>query len=180
MKLLALMMGLYVAACSAKTTDSLVEKYVNVELALSHARIEAARAAYKELSAGDIDQPGKRAFLWFRIRGVALPFLERAHDDLAIVSPPPAAPDYHALTLATVKGELLALRAMSAALEGRTNPEAYKDAYHRLFDLQRELKQWERARERLLSRASVTLAPLPKVALPEPSADPGAMVIPTP
>jgi hypothetical protein len=181
MRCVALVLCICVAACG-KQKDTAVEQFMNKDFAPAHARILDARSAYKDIGLNDIDQPGKRAFLLFRVEKVALPLLEMAHDELQTLNPPSAAKAFVATTLELVNAERDALRRMHDALSGTAPAETFKSARHSLASLAPRVSQWTRARDQVVSKARVKLAPLARAPIPEqqPAADAGAMVSPGP
>jgi hypothetical protein len=137
-----------------------------------------ACAAYKDIGATDIEQPGKRAFLVFRVEKVALPLLDQAHAALQALEPPPAAKAFVASTLELVTSEREQLRRIDAALTGAAPAESFKTAHRALAALAPQVARWTRQRDQLLAAARAKLEPLPRAPLPEelPPADAGAMV----
>jgi hypothetical protein len=154
-------------ACGGKAADSAVDQYINKDFAPTHAKILAGRKAYGDVNAADVDEPGKLAFLRFRIAEVAAPFLAQALDESRTITPPPAAKAFHEYTIAVLTDEAPALAAMATALSP-VDAAAFKAAHARMMEVQGRVITWEEFRTRLLSEAHVELGPLPKVSIPEP------------
>jgi hypothetical protein len=172
-----LMLCVWVVACG-KQKDAAVEQFMNKDFAPAHALITEARAAYNDIGVQDIDQPGKRAFLEFRIEKVALPMFDKAYDELQALQPPAAAKAFVATTVELVAAEREQLRRVDAALTGAAPADTFKTARRALAALGPEIAIWIRERDQLLSAAKATLAPLPRAPIPDelPSMDAGAMV----
>lgn len=166
MRALVVVGCLWVIACSGQKSDKAVDDYVNKDFAEAHAKIVAAREAYYRIAAADIDQPGKLEHLRFHLRDVAEPFLAQALDEAKRLTPPAGAKDFHAHTLSTLRVEHTAIAELADALDP-PNPERFKAAHEKMMDAQTQVFQWEEVRQRMLSRAGVKLAPLPKARLPE-------------
>src|SRR5712672_2137038 len=98
----ALVLGVAIAAfaCGGKKNagdSKAIDRYVNVELAPHLAKVVAARSAYDDVKATDIDeQPDKMKWLF---RDVAAPFLSQALADASSITPPPAAKQVHEAAL---------------------------------------------------------------------------------
>src|SRR6478735_3835505 len=89
---LAVCLVVALAACGGKknAADSkAIDSYVNQDLAPLLAKVIAARSAYGDVRAEDIDtQPDKMRWLF---RDVAAPFLKQAVTGLASITPPAGA-----------------------------------------------------------------------------------------
>jgi len=162
-------------ACGSKSADPAVDQFINKDFAPTHAKILAARKAYGDVSASDIDEPGKLAFLKFRIAEVAAPFLAQALDESRKLTPPTAAKDFHAATISVLAEESLALGSMATAL-ANGDAAAFKAGHQRMMDVTERVIRWEDHRDQLLKGAHVKLGPLPNVTIPEaPARQPAAL-----
>lgn len=158
-------------ACGGKAADVAVDQYINKDFAPAHAKIIAGRKAYADVNASDVDEPGKLAFLQFRIAEIAAPFLTQALDESKKVTPPPAATPFHEYTIAVLTDEAPALAQMAAALSP-VDVAAFKAAHARMMDVQQRVVTWEEFRRRMLTEAHVQLGPLPKLSIPESHPEP--------
>ena len=154
-------------ACGGKAADSAVDQYINKDFAVTHAKIIAGRKAYADVNASDVDEPGKLAFLQFRIVEIAAPFLAQALDESKKITPPPAAQTFHDYTISVLTDEAPVLSQMAAALSP-VDVAAFKAAHARMMEVQDRVNTWEEFRTRMLTQAHVRLGPLPKLSIPEP------------
>lgn len=166
MRALLLVISLCVIGCGGQKADTAVDDYINKDFAQAHAKLVAARDAYYRIAAADIDQPGKLEYLRFQLRGVAESFLAEALDEAKRLTPPAGAKDFHEHTLSTLRVEHAAIAELADALDP-PNPGRFKAAHGKMMDAQTSVFTWEEVRQRMLSRAGVKLAPLPKPRLPE-------------
>jgi hypothetical protein len=167
----------FVVACGA-STDTAVDTYINKDFAPTHAKIIAARQAYADVNANDIDEPGKLGYLRFRVAQVAAPFLAQALEESKKVTPPPGAKTFHDFTISVLTDEAPVLAQMAAALSP-VDATAFKAAHARMMEIQTYVFKWEEFRTRMLTSAHVALGKLPRVAIPEPekrTGGPDAMV----
>jgi hypothetical protein len=162
----ALLLAVCCVVACGKPADTAVDQYINKDFALAHAKILAARKAYAQVSAADIDEPGKVAYLQFRLAVVAAPFLAQALDEAKKLTPPPAAKPFHDYTIEILTAEAPVIAQMAAALSP-VDAAAFKAAHARMMDVQERVLRWEDFRTRMLADAHVSLAPLPKVTIPE-------------
>jgi hypothetical protein len=163
----------FVVACGA-SPDRAVDQYINKDFAPTHAKILAARHAYADVNATDIDEPGKLAYLQFRISQIAAPFLAQALEESKTIAPPPAAKTFHDYTISVLAEEAPVLAQMAAALSP-VDAAAFKAAHAQMMDVQSRVFTWEEFRTRMLTQAHVQLGPLPKVSIPEPTQSAAAL-----
>jgi hypothetical protein len=160
-----LVISLFVVACGA-TADTAVDQYINKDFAPTHAKIIAARQAYADVNATDVDERGKLEYLRFRIAQVAAPFLAQALEESKKLAPPAAAKTFHDYTISVLTDEAPALAKMAAALSP-VDAGAFKAAHARMMEIQARVFTWEEFRTRMLTGAHVELGTLPRVAIPE-------------
>jgi hypothetical protein len=154
-------------ACGKKVEkDAAVDQYINHDFQTAHAKILAAREAYAQIRADDIDQAGKREYLTFQLRDVATLFLTQALTEAKALKPPPAAAAFHDYTV-SVLGDETAIIGDMATAAAAPDVERFKAAHARMMDLQDRVFQWEELRSRMLFAGGVKLAPLPKLRIPE-------------
>jgi hypothetical protein len=168
----------FVVACGAPANTA-VDQYINKDFAPTHAKILAARHAYSDVNATDVDEPGKLGYLTFRIAQIAAPFLAQALEESKKVTPPAAAKTFHDYTISVLTEEAPALAEMAAALSP-VDAAAFKAAHARMMTVQERVLTWEEFRTRLLTEAHVQLGPLPRVSIPEPNPRAAAPVAPVP
>jgi hypothetical protein len=157
----------FVVACGG-SPDKAVDQYINKDFAPTHAKILAARQAYGAINAADIDEPGKLAYLQFRLAQIAAPFLAQALEESTKITPPAAAKTFHDYTISVLTDEAPVLAKMAAALSP-VDAAAFKAAHAQMMDVQGRVFTWEEFRTRMLAEAHVRLGPLPKVSIPEPT-----------
>lgn len=172
MKALVLCLAIGALACGGKknAADSkAIDKYVNVDLAPHLAKVVAARSAYGDVKATDIDEaPDKMKWLF---RDVAAPFLAQAIAGASAITPPPAAKDVHEAALSLWKKERDIVNAMAAATDP-IDAEKFKAAHAQIMDLQESVNSFDRKLQALLdANGGLKLAPLPDVKIPEPKLD---------
>ncbi len=168
------MRALLIAAClliacgGKKQVDKAVDDYLNRDLATVRAKIVAAREAYGQIKADDIDQPGRRAYLAFNLGEVAAPFLAQAFAETKAITPPPPAVPFHDYTISVLGDEAPLIAEMAAAISP-PDPDKFKAAHARMMDLQERVIRWEDYRTKLVFSSGARLGPLPKLQLPEPT-----------
>ena len=172
MKGLVLCLAVAVLACGSKknAADSkAIDNYVNVDLAPHLAKVVAARSAYGDVKATDIDeQPDKMKWLF---RDVAAPFLSQAVAGASAITPPPAAKELHEAALSLWKKERDIINAMAAATDP-IDAEKFKAAHAQIMDLQESVNSFDRRLQALLdNNGGLKLKPLPDVKIPDPKLD---------